>query len=401
MSRLSELLAEHCPQGVDFKALGEVGTFLRGSGLQKKDFVEAGVGCIHYGEIYKHYGTTTSKTRSFVSPEHAAKLKTAEHGDLIITTTSENEADVCKAVAWMGAASVAFGGHSCAFQHDLDPAYAAYYFQTAAFHAQKRKFVWGTKVKDIKTADLATIRIPVPPRPVQAEIARILDESSALTIALIAELEAESLGRTKQHHQYRRTLLARSTAGVPVRDLGEVVTNKDRERRPVTRAAREAGPFPYYGANGVQDHVAGFLFDGTFLLVGEDGSVTRPDGTPVLNWAEGKIWVNNHAHVLGAGSGEIPLRFLYHYLQTVDISVFVTGSAQPKLNQANLNKIPIPVPERSAQLQVVDHLDAAEMALGGLRADLRHEVTLRQKQFEYYREMLFVLPVAVVAESAA
>lgn len=69
-------------------------------------------------------------------------------------------------------------------------------------------------------------------------------------------------------------------------------------RKPVTKAAREAGEYPYYGANGIQDYVSDYIFDGTFVLVGEDGSVVTPAGTPVVAWATGKIWVNNHAHII-------------------------------------------------------------------------------------------------------
>jgi len=106
-----------------------LGTFVRGNGLQKKDFVEAGVGCIHYGQIYTFYGTTASVTRSFVAPDLAAKLKSAHPGDLVVTTTSENEADVCKAVAWLGEGDIAIGGHSCVFRHTLDPIFVAYCVQ--------------------------------------------------------------------------------------------------------------------------------------------------------------------------------------------------------------------------------------------------------------------------------
>ena len=83
---------------VEVVTLGEIGTFVRGSGLQKKDFTPTGVGCIHYGQIYTYYGTCADKTKSFVSYETAKQLKHVEHGDVIITNTSENVEDVCKAV---------------------------------------------------------------------------------------------------------------------------------------------------------------------------------------------------------------------------------------------------------------------------------------------------------------
>src|SRR3954449_12236928 len=109
MSRIDDLIADHCPTGVEFKALSEVGEFVRGNGLQKVDFVEVGFPCIHYGQIYTYYGTSTTTTKSFITPELAARLKQAETGDLVITTTSENVEDVCTAVAWLGEAPIAIG----------------------------------------------------------------------------------------------------------------------------------------------------------------------------------------------------------------------------------------------------------------------------------------------------
>jgi len=207
MSRIDDLIAEHCPDGVPFKSLGEVGTFVRGGGLQKKDFVDDGFPCIHYGQIYTFYGTSTTETKSFIAPELAARLKHAESGDLVVTTTSENIEDVCTAVAWLGEGPIAIGGHSCVFKHTLDPMYAAYFFQTEQFELQKRKFVTGTKVKDIKVSEIARVKIPVPSLAIQREIAAILDKMERLKTELEAELEAELELRSRQYAFYRDSLL--------------------------------------------------------------------------------------------------------------------------------------------------------------------------------------------------
>ncbi len=103
-------------KNVEYKALGEMGEFIRGNGLQKKDFTEIGVGCIHYGQIYTYYGTFTDKTKSFISPELAKKLKKVQKGDVIITNTSENLEDVGKAVVWCGEDEIVTGGHATIFK---------------------------------------------------------------------------------------------------------------------------------------------------------------------------------------------------------------------------------------------------------------------------------------------
>ncbi len=167
--------------------------------------------------------------------------------------------------------------------------------------------------------------------------------------------------------------------GVPYKPLGELALNRDSERKPVTKSGRSAGEYPYFGANGIQDYVAAYIFDGTFLLIGEDGSVANADGSPVLNWAEGKIWVNNHAHVLEELPGGPLLRYLYFYLATIDVSGFVTGGTQKKINQANLNRILVPNPPLEVQKKIVSILDK----FAQLEAELEAELEARRKQLEY------------------
>ena len=100
------------------------------------------------------------------------------------------------------------------------------------------------------------------------------------------------------------------------------------------------GEYPYYGAAKIFDHVNDYLFDGRYLLIAEDGSVITEDGTPVLQLVTGKFWVNNHAHVV-QGKAPISTNFLHLFMSNVAISGYITGAAQPKINQDNLNRIPI------------------------------------------------------------
>lgn len=171
--------------------------------------------------------------------------------------------------------------------------------------------------------------------------------------------------------------------GVPFKKLGEVCEILDSQRKPITKHLRASGIYPYYGANGIQDYVDNYLFDGTFLLVGEDGSVINKDNTPVLNWACGKIWVNNHAHVLAEKSDTAKLRFLFFALQRQNVKDIVMGTP-PKLNQANLRNIEIPIPPLPIQERIVEILDK----FTALTAELQAELQARQQQYEYYRNHL-------------
>jgi len=143
------------------------------------------------------------------------------------------------------------------------------------------------------------------------------------------------------------------------RTLAEVTDNFDGTRVPVKEADRRTGPYPYYGASGVVDHVDGFLFDGEYLLIAEDGENLRTRNTPVAFLARGKFWVNNHAHIV-RGNSEAETRFLMYALSAADISGYLTGSTMPKLTQGNMNRIQLlmpPLPEQQAIASILGTLD--------------------------------------------
>lgn len=174
--------------------------------------------------------------------------------------------------------------------------------------------------------------------------------------------------------------------GVEFRPLEQCCNILDRKRKPVTKSSREAGKYPYYGANGIQDYVSDYIFDGTFILVGEDGSVITDRGTPVVTWASGKIWVNNHAHII-EGNGTVLLRFLYHYIQTIDVSPLIHGNI-PKLTGGDFRALTIPVPPLEVQREIVRILDTFTELTGDLTEILSKEFIARKQQYAYYRDML-------------
>ncbi len=194
---------------IQYKTLGEVGTFIRGNGLQKKDLIESGVPAIHYGQIYTHYGVSTEQTISFVSSETAEKLKKVDYGDVIITNTSENLEDVGKAVAYYVKEQGVTGGHATIFKpsEKIIGKYLVYYTQTIEFSNQKRKYAKGTKVIDVSANDLAKISIPLPPIEEQERIVAILDKFDTLVNSISEGLPKEIQQRRQQYEYYREQLL--------------------------------------------------------------------------------------------------------------------------------------------------------------------------------------------------
>jgi type I restriction enzyme, S subunit len=143
------------------------------------------------------------------------------------------------------------------------------------------------------------------------------------------------------------------------RSLVELIDNFDGIRVPVKEADRRAGPYPYYGASGVVDHVDKYLFDGEYLLIAEDGENLRTRNTPVAFLVRGKFWVNNHAHIV-RGNSEADTRFLMYALSSADISGYLTGSTMPKLTQGNMNRIPVLTPPLAEQRAIAHVLGALD-----------------------------------------
>lgn len=209
---------------------------------------------------------------------------------------------------------------------------------------------------------LTSFPIPLPPLPAQRKIAAILSayddliENNTRRIKILEDM-AQTLYREWFVHflfpghadvPMVESPLGPIPEGWKVKNFGEVSLNFDRQRKPLSGKARSTmqGEYPYYGAAKVLDHINDYLFDGRYLLIGEDGSVVTEHGKPVLQLVTGKFWVNNHTHVV-QGKAPISTNFLYLFMSNVVISGYVTGTAQPKINQQNLNRIPVISPPQS------------------------------------------------------
>ena len=232
-------------------------------------------------------------------------------------------------------------------------------------------------------------KIPLPPLEIQQEIVQILDKFTEYVTELTAELTAELTDRQKQYTYYRDKLLSFEDEVYQVewKTLGELAENLDSLRKPVTKGARTTGKYPYYGASGIVDFVDDYIFDGEFLLVSEDGANLIARKTPIAFPINGRTWVNNHAHVLKFES-QIDQKFVSYYLNHIDLSPYISGAAQPKLNKQNLNSILLPYPNEQIRKRIVQVLDNFDAVCNDLNIGLPKEIELRQKQYEYFREKL-------------
>jgi type I restriction enzyme S subunit len=143
-------------------------------------------------------------------------------------------------------------------------------------------------------------------------------------------------------------------------ELGEIIDLFDSRRIPLSSRERQQrqGQYPYYGAQGIIDHIDDFIFEGKYILIAEDGENLNSRKLPLALVADGKFWVNNHAHILRAKPGMADDTFLLHFLNSTDIKPFVTGAAQPKLSQANLRLVPVFLPPLPIQHRIAGILSA-------------------------------------------
>ena len=367
MSKLNDLIKELCPDGVEYKKLGSFTKILRGKRLTKNLLSDEYEFCVYHGGL-----EPLGKFKNYNRNENTVMI--------INVGASAGTIGFCKEKFWSS------DGCFCVENNDsFSSRYLYYYLSNNENYFQSK-----VRKAGIPTLDASVVEnyiIPLPPLPVQCEIVRILDNFTALTSALTAELTAQR----KRYSGFLNSLL--SFEGRDAQDwvlwkkLGDIAVNLDSRRIAVTKHNRKAGIYPYYGASGIVDYVDDYIFDGDFLLVSEDGANLVARSTPIAFSITGKNWVNNHAHVLKFDNIYLQ-KYVEIYLNLLDLSPYISKGAQPKLSQTSLKKIILPIPDDSRIRYVVDILDRFDKLCNDLSEGLPAEIAARQKQYEYYRDKL-------------
>lgn len=397
MSNLEELIERLCPDGVEYKTLGDVATISRGGNFQKKDFTEQGKPCIHYGQIYTRYGLFTDKTLTFINDECFAKQKYAEPNDIIMAVTSENIEDICKCVAWLGTEKVAVSGHSAIIHHSLDPKYLAYFFHSQHFFNQKRRLAHGTKVMEVTPDTLKSIKLPVPPLEVQREIVRILDNLTFLTTELAAELAA----RQKQYEYYRDLLLtfkpnestilnertnelelSGAIRWMKLGDIADIGTGNGN-----TNEGLDTGKYPFFVRSQDIKYKNEYDFDETAIITSGDGVGVGK----IFHFVSGKYALHQRAYRVHITSDNVLPKYFFYYFKNsflTYISKASFHSSVTSIRRPMMINFPVPVPPLVVQQRIVDILDRFDTLCNDISSGLPAEIEMRQKQYEYYRNKL-------------
>ncbi|CAK3239935.1 type I restriction enzyme, S subunit [Vibrio crassostreae] len=412
---------------VEWKAIGEVGELVRGNGLPKTDFTDLGVPAIHYGQIYTHYGLSTSSTISFVSKDTAKKLKKVDCGDVIITNTSENFEDVGKALVYLGKEQAVTGGHATILKPsgEILGKYFAYFTQTREFANQKRKYAKGIKVIDVSATDLSKMYIPIPspnnPKrslEIQAEIVRILDTFRKFYQESTQELIQELALRQKQSDYYRDWFLRFDGKEVEAKSLGDI----GRFTYGYAAKAQEAGDARFVRITDINNdgklktsapkYVD--ILDGNdkYLLRKNDLLMARTGAT----YGKTMIFEQDYPAIYAGFLIKLSLdkkiinpKYYWHFAQSGlfwdQANKLVSGGGQPQFNANALKQVRLPIPypndtKRSLneQKRIVTVLDELDKLISGIKEELSIEIALRQKQYEYYRDLLLSFPKPREAE---
>ena len=383
---------------VEWKKLGEIGSFIRGNGIQKKDFIEDGYDCIHYGQIHTHYGISATETISKIGATLYNKCKKAKKGDVILATTSEDAEGVAKPVVWLGDTDVAVSGDAFIFHHNQDGKYMAYHFLTDRFTQFKIKNATGAKVVRISGESMAKFEVPIPSLSVQKRIVGMLDTFTSS----IDNLKEQIAQRRKQYEYYRDQLLdLEGKEGVEMKTLGEIC---DFVRGPFGGALKKEifvkegyavyeqqhaiygqWSFRYYIDEKKYLEMKRFEVLPGDILMSCSGTMGKTSIVPT-NCVKGII---NQALLKLTAKRGINNHFLKSFMDSQWFQNGLKkqtagGAIQNVASVSVLKELIVPVPSLSEQQRIVDILDKFEASIQNLEAQLSQ----REKQYEYYRNKL-------------
>lgn len=393
MSRLADLIAELCPDGVEYRRLDELFVTRNGYTPSRSDMSAWDSHDIPWFrmEDIRENGGILDRAMTYVSSSAVKNGVLFPENSMLVATSATIGAHALITVPHLSNQRFTSLQLKDEYRKDFDYRFLYYYcFILDAFCLDH------VNVSSFPSVDMKAFRsfeFPLVPLAVQREIVRILDQFTTLE----AELEA----RQAQYEHYRNYLLSYdslATCGpVDMVELGSVVTLLDSRRIPLKKGDRVSGEYPYYGASGIVDYVDSYIFDEDLLLVSEDGANLKARTKPIAFSTSGRVWVNNHAHVLKVESSFYQ-KFLEEYLNSLDLEPYLVGSTQPKLNQSGLLSIPVPLPTEQALERSVLLLEKLKLFVTDFSAGLPAEIAARRAQYEHYRDRLLSFPEKRVSD---
>jgi type I restriction enzyme S subunit len=411
MSRIQELIDELCPEGVPFKPLNEIAATITGlSGKTKADFSGGNARFASYKNIFAN-PSLDLLANDFVKVATSEKQNALKLGDLLVTGSSESRDEVgytsvvtsvpqepvylnsfCFAVRW----------HS---EHMMNANYVKHLFRSEAIREQIRAASNGVTRINISKPKFMKIEVPIPPLPVQAEIALILDNFKELEAELEAELKAELEARKKQNRSYRDRLLNFESgeahpmklridelcpSGVPFKELHEVALLTAGDR--VTKSQMShIGQYAAYGAGTVPTGRYDAFNRENSMIISRAGA-----GAGFVNFIGEKFWATDVCFVGEQKAGGPDIRFVFYWLKSQELELMkkTYGGSMPKIDKRYLWTHPVPLPHLEVQREIVRILDNFTALESKLESKLESELEARRQQYEHYRNKLLTFKEA-------
>ena len=397
MSGLESLIQQLCPDGVEYKTIGEIAVdIFRGSGIKREQITETGTPCVRYGEIYTTYGVWFDTCVSHTDESAITSKKYFEHGDILFAITGESVEDIAKCSAYIGQERCLAGGDIVVLRHNQDPKYLSYALSTTEAQKQKSKGKVKSKVVHSSVPAIKELAVPIPPLEVQREIVRILDQ--------FTELTAELTARKKQYEYYRDELLGEEIgASTEWKTIGEISSFR-RGSFPQPYGNKEwydgEGAMPFVQVADIGENMQ--LVEDTkrkISVVAQPKSVFAPKGSIVisLQGSIGRIAVTQYdayidrtvAIFKDISSVVLPKYFVYQLQRVFSIKEKTArGSTIKTITKEEFTGFQIPIPPIEEQHRIVSVLDRFDTLCNDLTSGLPAEIEARRKQYKYYRDTL-------------
>jgi len=335
--------------------------FADGDWIESKDQSPKGIRLIQTGNVGEGFFKERNEKARYISKETFKRLRCTELfvGDCLISRLPDPVGRSCILPQTSERMITAVDCTIVRFNiKQILPEFFNFYSQSLDYQKAVHEETTGTTRKRISRSKLGQVPIPIPPLPEQQRIVGILDQAFAAIATAKANAEKNLQNARALFESHLHEVFTKRGEGWMEKTVNQISTNLDHKRVPITKKDRRSGKYPYYGASGIVDYVADYIFDGDNLLVSEDGANLLARSTPIAFSVSGKYWVNNHAHILKF-EDITTQRFVEFYLGSIKLDEYINGAAQPKLNQRALNSIPIPIPINiDAQREVVNRVES-------------------------------------------
>ena len=319
--------------------------FTDGDWIEKKDQSVDGIRLVQTGNIKVGYFAERQDKARYISEDTFNRLNCTEvkRGDILVSRLPDPVGRASIIPELKDKAITAVDCTIIRLKEEILPTYLNYYMQSPQYLSSIQLKVTGATRQRISRKNLGEIPITLPPLPEQERIVAKLDATFAEIDEAINIINKNISSYSNLSLGIMQEVLNNDLYQWEIKNLSSLSENLDSKRVPITKSKRIAGNVPYYGASGIVDYVEEFIFDDDLLLISEDGANLLMRSYPISFSISGKSWVNNHAHVLKFKSLQLQ-EWVELYLNSTNLSPYISGMAQPKLNQKKLNEIPIPCP---------------------------------------------------------